>query len=318
MNWPFQYTGSNGKTYLLGCKCDGGVTGGFNTVNPVTRAQCDSISATSSVPEGSPESTVGPCGQVLVAASCKEYYNKTSINGIPIAPIPHNWMYVSLFGENIEIDPCDLKSSRFTGCVDNNGNTIVNSTNCRKTKYDAAVTVAGLNRYYAGGRKTTDRAAYIRDCHTLSNLLEAGGCCTKLGWQIDKPETPNDTGIRDTFTTSAQEDRPYQDIPITLLPGVTLWGGGGSGPGGGPAPGGGPSGPVSGPTAREAAGKAYEILRAVGVIGAGVLVGMVVVSAIPVLAGGVVVGGVATVVVIVYTGDGTAQVVSIDVPLGGT
>jgi hypothetical protein len=96
------------------CISCNGISGGWNTVQLVTKSVCEGIGGSSSVQYGSPEDTVGACGQALMASNCNEYFAYRSLGGIPIQVIKP---MVSLGGGSVSVNACNVADSDPPGAV---------------------------------------------------------------------------------------------------------------------------------------------------------------------------------------------------------
>lgn len=99
----------NGAIFLTPpqqCISCNSVSGGWNTINPVTKSTCDELSGASSVPVGSPPEAVGDCSTPITAASCNEYLAIRSVNGVPVQVITP-WLDLGGSG-TVYVNACNM------------------------------------------------------------------------------------------------------------------------------------------------------------------------------------------------------------------
>lgn len=320
-DWPSQYTDpSSGMQYYLGCTCGGAtVVGGWNTPEPVTRSQCETLGGGWSPPSGytlenAPSGALGLCGAPL-NEPCNSYYGAAPPNTVVI---PYSWITLPpnppLWDIFIEVDPCDITRSR------------------PDSGYNNAITsLMGGTGVGVGTRRTSDRYDYIRACHDVSNFLESLGCCTLVGYN-DRPSTYDDSQPPPSYPTTWEPPPgfPYNwydwDWPVVIVTPDIWGGGGGDGPGGGPGPGPRPRPdnpyPDGGTDLQVGAWQTIKdyldtSAQIVGAIGAGVLVGVALLHVAPLFFGGVLVGYTATVLVTVMNDDGVAETFTVTIPING-
>lgn len=87
------------------CISCNGVSGGWNTVEPTTKANCESIGGISSVPAESPSETLGACGNVLTG-SCETYFSTRFVNGVPVS-VSTPWVGLGGSG-NVYVNACNI------------------------------------------------------------------------------------------------------------------------------------------------------------------------------------------------------------------
>lgn len=310
-NWPNHYVDNNNDDYFLQCMCDDAVQIVGETTEPVTLAVCDSINGNwfpnTPHPVPIPPEHLGSCqAPPSPITTCSGYLPYGSINGVGISwyvakiTVPPNLPY---YAGDLVIDPCALNSYTI------NGQTVPG--------------VISFPQKESGGT----RKQYIDYCHSLSEILP---CNPKMSYmRLQYPIKISNTNITVTSntTTTPNSNTPWGYIggaaagTVTIVAGIWALFSGGNNP---PPPPPKPPKPVTavpnGFTLPVAAGlgldqmKINGILEAAGYLAAGVITGIVIVGAVG-AAPGLAVGG--AVLVIVYKADGSADVLTIDIPADG-
>jgi hypothetical protein len=251
------------------CISCNGIVGGWNTVNWVTKQQCDSTGGTSSVGEGAPESTVGPCGQVLVAPNCNAYYANRSFGGIPIRVIKPMITLIGAGGGTVRVNACNISDSDPPGAI--------------PVHYDSMKDLQD-------------------SCTAFSALHPELTLCLNRVHQY-APITVENTNINETFPTTTDTSSPWTyGIPLTVISGgvataVYRYFTTPGAPPPGPPPTFNPIGQVP-----SAAIGALKALKAIFGAATGVIFGPILVRPDPV--GG---GQVASYGIILYNSDGTSS-----------
>lgn len=306
------------------CVSCNGVSGGWNSVDPLTKATCESIGGISSVSAEDPPETTGACGNVLTG-TCDSYMSTRFQNGVPVLPsIP--WIGLG-------------------GGVNGTGTVYVNACNMAQlgvpAQYNPNIILPAENFSIDFSSLSTLNSS----CASFGELHpELNTCVT--GVQQYPPITINDTTI--TTSTTANTDSnsalEYIGLGAVVIGAETiaawLFGGGGNGGGGGGSsftyfipnnsPIGSPASIVAGDIlGSNTSSTLQSVLETAGyVVGGAAIAGIVIIgaaAAAPILAGGGAVAGagagvgIATgsILVIIYNTDGTANVITMQLPQNG-